>query len=77
MVCEVKSLTGANETSQMRLGIGQVLDYAHTIRATGHEVQAVLAIEAEPTSPRWDDLCRTLGIVLVWPGAFDRLHPDG
>ncbi|MDH4119461.1 MAG: hypothetical protein OEW30_18920 [Acidimicrobiia bacterium] len=76
-VCEVKSLTHANETGQMRLGIGQVLDYAHTIRAAGHEVQAVLAVESAPTSEKWDDLCTTLGILLVRPGALDRLQPNG
>lgn len=31
-VAEVKSLTGARQEQQIRLGIGQVLDYAHAVR---------------------------------------------
>jgi hypothetical protein len=34
-VCEVKSLTTANQASQIRLGLGQVLDYAFTLRKRG------------------------------------------
>lgn len=56
-ICEVKSLTNENETGQVRLAIGQVLDYVHaldSLRKTGslaphlegvHAVRAVVVLE--------------------------------
>lgn len=73
-VVEVKSLTGPREDGQMRLGIGQVLDYRRLIRTqTGKSCIAVLAVSRKPTSVRWLSLCRELGIELVWPAVFDQL----
>lgn len=46
-VVEVKSLTGANEVGQIRLGLGQVLDYQHLLERSGSAVRAVLAIAAD------------------------------
>ncbi len=77
-VGEVKSLTAANEEKQLRLGLGQVLRYAHQLREDSPTVQAVLIAEREPADPTWTDLCTLLGVRLVWgpdltrlPGAFD------
>src|SRR5687768_51847 len=46
-IAEVKSLIGAREDQQIRLGIGQVLDYAHQIRDMGMpgDIHPVLVLE--------------------------------
>jgi hypothetical protein len=72
-VAEVKSLTNANETQQVRLGLGQVLDYEQLLAAAGDEVRPVLALELEPKSDRWLSLCARVGVVLTWPSAFEAL----
>ena len=75
-VAEVKSITDANEEHQLRLGLGQLLRYRHALAERGHDVIAVLVSEREPSDPSWGSLCRTLGVVLVWPGTFDQLELD-
>ncbi|MFL6117195.1 MAG: hypothetical protein ACJ786_38460 [Catenulispora sp.] len=67
-VCEVKSLTDANETRQLRTGIGQLLDYLDQFRARNLEAQGVLWIEREPAQPRWIKLAHRVRIQLAWPG---------
>lgn len=67
-VCEVKSLTPANEGRQLRAGLGQVLDYQDQLSDRAPEVAAVLWIEREPSERRWLDLCRRVGVTLAWPG---------
>lgn len=64
-VAEVKSLTDQNEEKQMRLGLGQVLRYAFTMR----ELNAcpVLIVERQPGDLSWIELCSSLGVLLVWP----------
>jgi len=69
-VVEVKSLTNANEAGQIRPGLGQILDYRHLLERAGETVRAVLAVEKEPTNPRWTDLCARHGAELVWPDCF-------
>ena len=82
-VCEVKSLTDENETGQIRLAIGQVLDYVHTLdslRKAGslpphwrgvHAVRGVVAVERRPTEDvRWTSLCEEHGIILTWPEEY-------
>jgi hypothetical protein len=73
-VAEVKSLIRANESRQLRLGLGQVLHYAMLLGANGRPVRAVLVIEQAPTDQRWTSLCAAHGVVLVWPGEFNRLE---
>ena len=70
VVVEVKSLTSSNEVGQMRLGIGQVLDYEDVLLRQDYPVRPVLAVEREPDS-RWFPLCRHHGIRLVWPGRLE------
>ncbi|KUN36379.1 hypothetical protein AQJ30_22650 [Streptomyces longwoodensis] len=74
-VCEVKSLTAANETRQLRTGLGQLLDYHDRLRERAPKVHAVLWVEYQPSEARWIELCRRVGITLAWPGrevdAFD------
>ena len=50
-----------------------MLDYAHQRRQSETVVDAVRAIENEPTSPRWLELCVTVGVKLVWPATFAAL----
>jgi hypothetical protein len=69
-VVEVKSLTSANETPQLRSGLAEVLDHAQHL-GTPHRVRPVLFVEREPTAPRWASLCRRLGVELWWPGTVE------
>lgn len=82
-ICEVKSLTSENETGQIRLAIGQVLDYVHTLdsrRKAGslplhwkgvRAVRAVVAVERRPAEDaRWTGLCEEHGITLTWPEEY-------
>lgn len=64
VVVEVKSCTDANRESQLRMGLGQVLRYAHELHAQHQVVRPVLAIELEPPLG-WTDLLNSLGVVLV------------
>lgn len=73
VVAEVKSLTVANETNQLRLGLGQVLHYQALLRVTVPDVRAVLAVERPPTDAGWVALCASHGVFLVWPETFDAL----
>ena len=73
-VAEVKSLTDLNEERQLRLGLGQVLRYRHDLDWDAvTSVQAVLAVEREPTDRRWIEVCEENGVALVWPATFASL----
>lgn len=76
-IAELKSLTGANEAQQIRLGLGQVLDYAFSIAvaklADDSLVQPVLVLEREPSDHRWLALAESLHVVLTWPPGFHGL----
>ena len=72
-IVEVKSLTEANEDRQLRLGLGQVLSYAHLVNWDVDENRPVLAVERKPSSPYWTDLCMSHGVALTWPDVFDKL----
>jgi hypothetical protein len=69
-VCEVKSLTGVNEAKQLRLGLGQVLDYQDQLLSRHAKVRAVLAVERRPEDDRWLQLCERHEVTLVWPEVF-------
>lgn len=68
-VAEIKSLTPENETCQIRLGLGQVLGYRHTLEAIlAERVDAVLALEGKPaTGAHWMGVCRDANVTLTWP----------
>ncbi|MEZ0095940.1 hypothetical protein [Streptacidiphilus sp. EB129] len=70
-VCEVKSLTPANEVRQLRAGLGQILDYHDQLTGRAPDLHPVLWIEGEPADSRWVDLCGRLGVTLAWPGKED------
>ncbi|WP_445284736.1 hypothetical protein [Streptomyces sp. DSM 118148] len=71
-IAEVKSLTGTTQDQQIRLGIGQVLDYAHQLRLTvsGRSIRPVLVLEKVPADDRWISLAQEVGIQLTWAPAF-------
>jgi hypothetical protein len=75
VIAEVKSLTGAHQAQQIRLGIGQVLDYAVTLRACPPDgvktIPPVLVLDKEPNDPeRWKAVAAAAGIALTWAPAF-------
>lgn len=77
-VAEVKSLTGTVQSQQIRLGIGQILDYSVVLRAHPPEgvesVVPVLVLEREPDEPeRWGAVCAAVGIALTWSPQFEGL----
>ncbi|MGW3389383.1 hypothetical protein [Streptomyces cinereoruber] len=71
-VAEVKSLTGAREDQQIRLGVGQVLDYAQQLRSAFPRtvVHPVLVLEKRPSAARWTALADSVGLRLVWAPDF-------
>lgn len=71
-IAEVKSLTGTSQDQQIRLGIGQVLDYVHQLRLTvsDRSIRPVLVLEKVPADGRWISLAQEVGIQLTWAPAF-------
>jgi hypothetical protein len=63
-VVEVKSCTEQNLELQLRLGLGQVLRYAHQLRLRHDQVRAVLATELNPSS-EWLDLLEQLAVHVI------------
>lgn len=61
-VAEVKSILPINEVRQLRLGLGQVLDYAHQLDAV-----PVLFVDRRPSSVRWFAIADRAGVLLAWP----------
>lgn len=70
-IAEVKSLTGAREDQQIRLGIGQVLDYRYQV-SQKHPAPpvGVLVLERKPSDARWEGIARSTGVVLTWGSQF-------
>ncbi len=66
-VCEVKSITDANEEIQMRLALGQILRYCQILNASGLLTQPVIAVERGLNDEMWPELLKHEGIVLIWP----------
>lgn len=73
-IAELKSLTGTNEAQQIRLGLGQVLDYAFSVKqkvpVRTSLIQPVLVLEHEPTDDRWLALAESLDVMLTWAPDF-------
>lgn len=70
-VAEVKSLGMDNEARQVRLGLGQVLDYRKQLQKKANiEALAVLAVSRAPAKQNrqhWQDLAAELDVVFCWP----------
>ncbi len=69
-IAEVKSLARTTETQQLRLGLGQVLDYRQAIATPDVPIRAALVIEQKPSDLRWVEVCAAVGVVLAWPERF-------
>ena len=70
-VCEVKS-SANSEVHQLRLGLGQILQYRHLLRTRhGDSITACLLIESKPGDARWLDICRDQDVLLFWPALWD------
>jgi len=73
-VAEVKSLADPADAHQIRLGLGQVLDYAHRMRTlTGLDfaVRGVVVLEREPVeADHWRATALEAGVTLVWGPRF-------
>ena len=68
-VVEVKSATSENLELQLRIGLGQVLRYAHQLRSHAKEVVPVIAIELPPDQS-WVELLTELGVGLLVDGSI-------
>jgi hypothetical protein len=65
---EVKTLSTTNEAAQIRLAVGQILDYADLLRSRGvSSVRCAICVPHAVLSRRYVALCQTLGITLAWP----------
>lgn len=74
-VAEVKSLTATNESIQLRLGLGQVLEYGWRLaRHPEQPVRTVLVPERVPLDISWSEIPAASGAVLSWPGEFASLR---
>jgi hypothetical protein len=70
VIVEVKSLAAGSSVQQLRLGLGQVLDY----KARLGKVSAILAVDSDPPEPaHWESLCADHGVTLVWPAVIERV----
>ena len=71
VVCEIKSISETNEKHQFRLGLGQVLEYAHALGAI-----PILVFSRKPTYPNLIDIARSAGVSVLWPEALSKYNPE-
>ncbi|MEH1014270.1 hypothetical protein V6U90_14300 [Micromonospora sp. CPCC 206060] len=64
VIAEVKSVAGGNGTDQLRLGLGQVLEYRHRLATRGAPVTALLVV-SRCDDPVWRDICADNGVELL------------
>jgi hypothetical protein len=69
-IAEVKSLRGAREEQQIRLGLGQLLDYIHCISGRAGSIVPVLVLERQPADDHWAGLCAAHSVQLTWAPDF-------
>lgn len=70
-VCEVKS-SANSEVHQLRLGLGQILQYRHLLRSRhGDAITACILVEDEPLDTRWLKVCSDQDVLLFWPARWD------
>lgn len=70
VVCEVKSLTDENEIHQFRLGLGQVLEYAHSLSAF-----PLLVFSKAPRRTQVVEIARNSGVGVLWPEVLSKYSP--
>jgi len=71
VVCEVKSLSDTNELHQFRLGLGQVLEYAHLTSAI-----PLLMFSRKPNSLSLIEAALTAGVKVLWPEILGKYSPN-
>jgi hypothetical protein len=78
-IAEVKSLTFPTERQQIRLGLGQVLDYVTQLSAGNNSrtFKPVLVMEKQPKGSHWVDVAARAGVQLSWAPDFPRIATDG
>lgn len=69
-VVEVKSISGKSERQQIRLGLGQVIDYRTSLRKLGFDVQSVVAVTGMPSNPHFEEMCDQAEVILCSPKSF-------
>ena len=71
-IAEIKSLSGTSQDQQIRLGMGQVLDYAHQLERNlkAGVLQPVLVLERRPNDDRWQELFASRQVLLSWAPGF-------
>ena len=72
VIAEVKSLSEANEAQQIRLGLGQVLEYTYAV-SLRRPARAVLVLECEPQGRHWAAVTQSAGVQLAWAPTFEGL----
>jgi hypothetical protein len=75
-VVEVKSITASNEIRQLRMGLGQALDYANLLARRGCTARPALYLQRQPTDNRWLQIADDAGVRIAWPGAEHQLGLD-
>ena len=70
-ITEVKSLARTSERQQLRLGLGQLLDYRHACTRADRTILEALVVEHEPSDLQWVGICAAVGVVLAWPDRFE------
>ena len=71
-VIEVKTLPPESERTQLRLGLGQVLDYAARVSTRFESATPVLLTTSEPAERQhWKDVCGQAGVELVTAAELD------
>jgi hypothetical protein len=76
-VAEVKSLTPRNEARQLRLALGQVLDYQERLRQAGRHVRAIVVVDQQPSSSHWQVLFARHDVTLTTLEDAPRLFQIG
>lgn len=64
MIAEIKSCLGVADTVQLRLGLGQILQYRHRLAQRGTDAEAVLLV-SRVLDPSWYEICATAGVTLL------------
>lgn len=70
VVCEVKSLSKENEVHQFRIGLGQVLEYAHALSAL-----PLIVFSSKPQKIEFLNVAHKSGVAVLWPEVFSKYSP--
>ncbi len=63
VVAEVKTVQPANHAQQVRLGLGQVLEYRHRLSVQTTEPVLAVLILSSPPDPLLRDVCGAVGVI--------------